>query len=248
MEAAVGTKAEVVTTLDGAETGGNPSKERDIDKSTSLSSTALDVETLAGAGVAKDSTNRKKDSVVTGRVFSAVVTGAGAQSRAVRGGATGNERVHTEGIDPCAEAEATTQPPWLPLHEETAGADDDVVVGAGTNVPRSQGQKAPIEVGGAGADTGTGAAGRLPEPIRVVQPTVVDGTPDQTQTGGAEVTGASNDANPRPKPGGPAKLDPFVPEGTAGSGKEGSRGGPREGTTHGWKSAAGYDAGSSCWC
>ena len=66
VEAAVGTKAEVETTVDGTETGVNPSKERDIDESTSLSPTVLDVETLAGAGVAKDSTNRKKDSVVTG--------------------------------------------------------------------------------------------------------------------------------------------------------------------------------------
>ena len=67
VEAAVGTKgAEVATTVDATDTGGNPSKERDIDESTPLSSTALDVETLAGAGVAKDSTSRKKDSVVTG--------------------------------------------------------------------------------------------------------------------------------------------------------------------------------------
>ena len=66
VEAAAGTQAEVETTVDATETGGNPSKERDIDESTSPSSTALDVETLAGAGVAKDSTSRKKDSVVTG--------------------------------------------------------------------------------------------------------------------------------------------------------------------------------------
>ena len=67
VEAAVGTnEAEVETTVDATETGVNPSKERDIDESTPLSSTALDVETLAGAGVAKDSTKRKKASVVMG--------------------------------------------------------------------------------------------------------------------------------------------------------------------------------------
>ena len=161
-----------------------------------------------------------------------MVTGAGTLSRAERGGEPGIRRVQTDGIDPCAEAEETTHPPWLPLHVETAGAADDVVVGAGTRDPRSQGRKAPTYVG-AGAGTGTGAEGRQPVPNGVVQPTVVDGTPDQTQTGGAVVTGASHDAKPKPKPGGPAGHDPFVPEGTAGSGTEGPRGGAREGTIHG---------------
>ena len=113
MEAAAGTKeAEVTTTEDGADTGGKPSKERDMEESSPTSPTGLDVGIPAGAWIPRDATNCMKASVVTGRASSAVVvTGAKALSRPERGFCSNAGTVPTVGIDPNADEDGTTLPP-----------------------------------------------------------------------------------------------------------------------------------------
>ena len=66
MEAAAGAKAEVATTEDGTDEGGNPSKERDMDESCPPSFAGLDAGILAGTEIPRAATHSKKASALMG--------------------------------------------------------------------------------------------------------------------------------------------------------------------------------------